>query len=364
MSAHSRAVAATLTALALALAYNSSRRALAAPARDDPSPPSSLMETGLYELGRPGVVQPDNRPFSPQYPLWTDGAAKKRWFYLPPGLSIHVAESGDWEFPEGARLWKEFSFGGRKVETRMLWKVSAERWVAASYVWNAEQTDATLAPEGGVPGIVEVAPGRRHSVPSRADCGACHGPNHTPLGFNALQLSTDRDPDAIHGEPLAPEMLTLATLVDERLLAPAPTDLVSHPPRIRSASPRTRTVLGYLAANCGSCHNGRGEIAANLPSLAYGNVMADGDAVARSFIERATRWQLPGTSEGTTLAIDPAAPERSALLARMLSRRPASQMPPLGTVLRDQQALDALTQWVALDLKRTAGHPEGERPTR
>jgi hypothetical protein len=62
-------------------------------------------------------------------------------------------------------------------------------------------------------------------------------PNHTPLGFNALQLSTDRDPDAIHGEPLAPEMLMLATLVDERLLAPAPTDLVTHPPRI---PPRAR----------------------------------------------------------------------------------------------------------------------------
>jgi hypothetical protein len=38
----------------------------------------------------------------------------------------------------------------------------------------------------------------------------------------------------------------------------------------------------------------------------------------------------------------------------MLSRRPASQMPPLGTVLRDLQTLDALTQWVALDSKRAA----------
>jgi cytochrome c553 len=348
----------TLAVLSLAAAYATSRRALPVRAADEPQPPLRLSETGLYGEGRPGVVDPRNRPFAPQYPLWTDGASKRRWVYLPPGATIDARSEHAWQFPVGTKLWKEFAFGGRKVETRLLWKLASERWIAAAYVWNDEQTDALLAPELGVAGVVEVAPGRRHSIPARADCAACHGSPARPLGFGALQLSTDRDPNAIHGEPLTPEMLTLATLVAERRLAPARQDLVSSPPRIRTASPRTRAALGYLAANCGHCHDRGSGITASVPPLTYEDVTADGDAVARSLAGRATRWQLPGAPDGSTVVVHPAAPDQSALVARMRSRRPSSQMPPLGTVVRDQQAIDAIAAWIEQDLApaRVARH--------
>ena len=45
--------------------------------------------------------------------------------------------------------------------------------------------------------------------------------------------------------------------------------------------------------------------------------------------------------------LDRAASDVSAMLARMRSRRPFSQMPPLGTVLRDQEALNAIEKWMA-----------------
>jgi hypothetical protein len=35
------------------------------------------------------------------------------------------------------------------------------------------------------------------------------------------------------------------------------------------------------------------------------------------------------------------------MLARMRSRRPSSQMPPLGTVLRDQEAINAIERWMS-----------------
>jgi cytochrome c553 len=319
-------------------------------AADEPRPPVRLSQTGLWEPGRPGVIAAGNRAFSPQYPLWSDGAAKRRWVYLPAGTTIDATDVHAWRFPVGTKFWKEFAFGGRKVETRLLWKATRERWIAAAYVWNEEQTDAALAPEAGVPGVVEIAPGRRHGIPSRADCGACHGAELEPLGFGALQLSTDRDRNAIHGEPLAPGMVTLATLDASGLLAPARPDLVADPPRIRARDPRTRAALGYLAANCGHCHDRSGEISANLPPLGWPDVAADGDAVARALVGRATRWQMPGASGAGGVAIHPGAPDQSALVARMRSRRPSSQMPPLGTVVRDQQALDVITAWIALDL--------------
>jgi cytochrome c553 len=333
--------------LAAALLAAGSRHLQVMAAESTAQPPARLSGTGLYLDGKVGVVDPRNRRFSPQYPLWSDGAIKTRWVFLPAGATIDARDDRAWDFPVGTRFWKEFTFNGRKVETRMLWKAGAAEWVAASYLWNEDQTDAVLASRLGEPDVAAVAPNRRHSIPSAADCLACHGTKRTePLGFNALQLSTDRDPNAIHGEALPPGAMTLATLVDEKLLSPRRTDLVDAPPRIRSATPSTRRMIGYLSTNCGSCHRGDGEMAVRVPSLRYSDVMPDGDAAAAALAGRTTDWQVPGVREGGSVLIDPASPESSAMLVRMRSRSPSSQMPPLGTVLRDQEAIDALTQWV------------------
>ena len=308
--------------------------------------PARLSETGLYVAGRVGVVDERNRQFSPQYPLWSDGAVKTRWVFLPPGSSIDARDDRAWEFPVGARFWKEFTFDGRKVETRMLWKTGPAEWVAVSYQWNEAQTDAVLASSLGEPDVAPVA-NRQHSIPSRSDCLACHGARRTePLGFNALQLSTDRDPNALHAEPLAAGSTTLRTLVDERLLSPTRTDLIDAPPRIGTGSPSTRRMLGYFSANCGSCHRGDGEIAVRVPSLRYSDLLRDGDAVVSSLIGRSTDWRVPSVAEGRSVLIDPTAPDSSAMLVRMRSRSPSSQMPPLGTVLRDRAAIDAFLQWI------------------
>jgi cytochrome c553 len=315
--------------------------------------PERLSETGLYVAGRPGVIAPQTRPFSPQYPLWTDGAAKARWVYLPPGRTIDASDPNDWDVPVGTRFWKEFQFGGRRVETRMIWRASRSRWVFATYVWNDEQTDAMLAPVDGVPKVVPVSANRQHSIPSVNDCTACHGTTRPgPLGFNALQLSPDRDPNAIHGEPLAPGELTLSTLLAEDRLSDVPANAFKDAPRIQTANPRTRAALGYLVANCGSCHNGRGEIAALGPVLRYDELRADADAVAARLMNQPTRWQVPDVGEGKSMVVSDAAPGQSALLVRMRSRSPSSQMPPLGTVLRDGAALERLTEWVSQDLAR------------
>lgn len=309
-------------------------------ARDEERAPERLSETGFFTLAK--------RPFSPQYPLWSDGAAKSRWVYLPPGTTIAAGDESAWDFPVGTKFWKEFTFNGRKVETRFLWRVSAARWVATSYVWNEAGSDAVRAPEDGVPNAAEVAPGRAHAIPSASDCAACHGSKTTRvLGFNPLQLSPDRDPNAIHAEPLTEQMVTLTTLMREGVLAGARADIVSHPPRIATQDPETRRVLGYLVGNCATCHNGNGEIAALAPVLKYDELVTDADAIARRLAVQPTKWQVPGVPDGASLLVNTHAPDTSALLVRMRSRRPSSQMPPLGTVLRDDEAVNAIAAWIA-----------------
>jgi hypothetical protein len=339
--------------LSVVAAHTVSRDGMAGANSDMLRPPTRLSDSGLYAAGSLDAIDPHNRPFSPQYPLWSDGAAKRRWVYLPPDVAINVGKDDEWEFPVGTRFWKEFRFNGRKVETRLLWRASVERWIFASYLWNDDQSEAVLASELGEPGVFEVLPNRRHSIPSVADCMACHGSKRPrPLGFNALQLSNDRDPNAIHGERLEAGMITLNTLAEEQRLLPARLDLVTNPPRIRTNNSRTRAALGYLATNCGSCHTGTGEIAALGPTIMHSELMTDGDAVASDLVGQLTRWQVPGLPEGSSMLVHPELIEKSAILVRMRSRQPSSQMPPLGTVVRDDKALDFLRHWIATDLAK------------
>jgi hypothetical protein len=276
---------------------------------------------------------------------------------LPPGTAIDARSLDAWDFPVGTRFWKEFAFAGRKVETRLLWRTSAAGWTFASYRWNEAQTDAELVPVEGMPNVAEVAPGRRHSIPSVDDCRACHDSARTEiLGFTALQLSPDRDPLAPHAEPLAPGMVTLATLVAERLIEPPRPELLAAPPRIQAPDARTRAVLGYLSANCGGCHNEESSLAplglflkAHLaPSHpAPSDAPSHPRTTALSHLFRPTaKWHIPHAPDGASAVVTPGAPELSALLVRMRSRRPSSQMPPLGTVLHDRDAIDLVTAWI------------------
>jgi mono/diheme cytochrome c family protein len=313
-----------------------------------PVAPALLSETGLYAGEGTTQIDPRNRPFSPQYPLWSDGAAKKRWIRLPDGAAIDATDVTRWEFPVGTRFWKEFSFNGRKVETRLLWRATADRWVFASYAWNDEQTDAVLAPETGIPGAAEIAPfdvaqgkpGKLHTIPAVTDCRSCHDSARTEiLGFDVLNLSDDRDPNAPHAETLAPEMITLRTLTEENLIYPTRPELIATPPRI-AGSPQTRAALGYLSTNCGSCHNRESSIA----SLGLLLKHTDQAALATTVNQRG-HWIVPEAQEESRL-VNPGHPESSAIVRRVKSRRPSSQMPPLGTVIVDREAVDLLSRWV------------------
>ena len=317
-----------------------------------PVAPRLLSQTGLYSDAATLKIDARNRPFSPQYPLWSDGASKRRWVRLPAGSQIDVANLEKWELPVGTRFWKEFSFKGRKVETRFLWRTSKDRWVFASYAWNNAQTDAELASESGIADIAEIASGKRHSIPSVSECRSCHDSSRTEiLGFNALQLSDDRDPNALHAESLSRDMVTLRTLVDENLISPQRPELVTNPPRIAASSPITRTALGYLSTNCGNCHNRDSSIASLGLHLKHTTRTGTGERAGEctpalaTTVGRRGHWFVPEAPEESRI-INPGHPESSALIRRVKSRRPISQMPPIGTVVADSQAVDLLTSWV------------------
>ena len=334
--------------MSLALALAATLAAVpAAPART--WPPPRLSETGLYAAGTL-TPAPDARPFSPQYPLWSDGAQKRRWVRLPRGAKIDARNPEAWVLPVGTRFWKEFSFQGQKVETRYLEKAAAGRWLYATYGWSRDQADATLVPPEGRRGVVELAPGASHDLPSHDDCRACHegAGRDAALGFGALQLSPERDPLAPHAEPLPEHALDLAALAREGLLRGAPAAWAAAPPVVVASSPAARAALGYLHGNCWGCHNELDPVSSVGMSLrvSLGAKDESEQPAVRTGLGQRSKFQVPGVAPGASLRLSPGDEARDALLFRMRSRHPLRQMPPLGSKLVDDEALSLLSRWL------------------
>lgn len=315
--------------------------------------PERLSETGLFVRGTE-VVAADVLSYSPQYPLWSDGATKRRFIQLPKGASIDASDPNAWVFPVGTRFWKEFSFGER-LETRTIERLRDGRFRYATYVWDAKLGDAILARERG-------SQVRGHDIPSRDDCRACHEGRRSPiLGFGALQLSSDRDPEAPHGESSSPGALDLAELVRRGLVVGLPKAVTSRPPRIAAASPRARAAIGYLFGNCGHCHNHDGPLASLGLDLDSSVLDADGEArIAWGTMGHSSRYRVAGAD--AHLRIDAGRPDRSVLALRMRATDRASRMPPLGSRVVDDEAVRLVDDWIARSNSPIAHSNQGPRP--
>ena len=359
LSARLRQLIAAGSMLVAALACLTSAAVLAQAAAT--SPPQNLQDTGLYADFSTLEVDPSHLAFTPQYPLWSDGAAKRRWLSLPAGGVVDGSDPDAWVFPVGTRFWKEFAFSGQRVETRYLERQADGQWLYAAYTWSPDGREAILTSQKGRRSAYALAAGRSHTIPGVTDCKACHQGGRTEiLGFSALQLSPNRDPVALHAEPRSIPDVDVSYLIEQGLLVGLPKAFVENAPRIAAASATERAALGYMHGNCGHCHNDQGP-QKNL-GLFLQHVSADRTqpAVATT-IGHPVKKPAPGQSPDAVLRVEPRHPESSALLERMASRYPALQMPPLGTELADQDAVALIHRWISeLDVSSIGPNWEGK----
>ena len=241
----------------------------AAPAVDmldvasDPAspPPPTLRDTGL--LGADGrTVRADIVAFSPQYPLWSDGATKRRWIRLPAGTSIDASQPDAWEFPRGTRLWKEFSHGRARRDAAD--RAPRGRLVALRVVRVERGRDRSDA-RAGTTGSPSTSPARRADATTsrRATTASrCHEGAPVPvLGFSrAAALVRPRRQRAARGACGRRRGRPALARRHAACVKNLPSTLISTPPRIASSDPVSRAALGYLHANCGHCHNDGGAL--------------------------------------------------------------------------------------------------------
>lgn len=304
--------------------------------------PGDVFCTGLY-LDRDATVYVEGvAPYKPGVTLWSDGAEKHRYLYLPPGSTIDTSEPDAWRFPVGTKAWKEFVVGGALIETRMFWKRGESDWASGTYVWD-EAGEAALD-TSKQPLIVMGG----YEIPTAKDCGKCHhGGSDKLLGVEAVALAL----------PTA-EGMTLERLAAEgRLSVPPPTTSVTLP---EDASGLAAAALGYLHANCGMpCHStrGLGDETELVLRLRADELWPPGITGAPPGVDAASTDAYLATVdvEPTTMSVAQKFPDalritpgdhEQSLLWLMSHRRDDYAMPPLVSHVVDEAGTAALAAWI------------------
>ncbi|MGB0870721.1 MAG: hypothetical protein ACPGSD_14075 [Flavobacteriales bacterium] len=170
-----------------------------------------LSEYNLYS-GNMSDLSPTNgyEEFDLSSSLFVNYAHKQRLIKLPNGQKIKKINEELPFFPEGTQLIKTFyyykdemnpSFGKQIIETRFLVK-SQNQWNVATYVWNENQTDATIKLNGDQTNISwkdknSINKSINYRIPSEQECTDCHQLNQevTPIGpkLNNMNIMVNRN---------------------------------------------------------------------------------------------------------------------------------------------------------------------------
>jgi uncharacterized repeat protein (TIGR03806 family) len=302
------------------------------------SPVDRLSELGIFE-GDLATQTPrsDFFGYEVNVPLYSDGASKFRFVYVPPGSALHATDDR-WGVPAGSYLVKTFyypkdardpSLGRRLLETRFLVKHQSG-FAYSIYLWNDDQTDAVAT--GGnldIPVSWIDENGIQHDdgyhVPGITLCDSCH--RGRALGLRNRQMA------GVDGGSSDDQIARLvdAGVLDQPPLEPDP--LVAP----FGSAPLADRARAYLDANCGHCHAKDGPAAGTKVYWARENT------------DQAHLPSCKATAgvDGKDRVLVPGRPEASEFLARMRSSDPFVRMPRGPLRVPDGAAIALLSQWVA-----------------
>ncbi len=263
--------------------------------------------------------------YAPQFPLYSDGATKRRWIYVPEGTSIDNADPDGWVFPQGTILFKEFSVGGKKIETRVFEKVTSQAgfsaWRASVYVWLGNQLDADLLKVDNFYNQtdIEMMPYQARVVASQyrmvtmTQCQTCHSTvKDVSQGFSYLQLSDTSKSINV----FALDTLGYFSNSINRLDYIPGTEL-------------ERAAIGYIQSNCATCHSGVGPGPHSFKHKSTSQTLAD-----EPFIKA-----ISASSGLVTFG--------SPLNSRLYNRMANKSMPRVTLITQDSAGLKLLEDWIA-----------------
>ena len=290
-------------------------------------------------------------PYDLNSPLFSDYAGKLRYVWMPDGTSAEYKEEDVLDFPVGTIIIKTFYYdhdfrnpglGRRIIETRLLIRKETE-WLAATYLWNEAQTEATWYRVGTQLNVswIDVdgnAQSTIYAVPNEIECGQCHNLDNvvTPIGpkvrnINKMYPYTDGAMNQLE------KWVEAGYLQNAPSPAQAPKTPVWNDPATGTLDERARA---YLDVNCGHCHNPQGS--ANNSGL---NLYSNETEPTTLGICKAPIAAGPG-SGGLQYSILPGKPDSSIMVFRMESIVPDVAMPELARSIIHQEGVDLIRDWI------------------
>jgi len=299
-----------------------------------PSFPAKLSDTGCAASDDPKQGSSGMIPFDVNAVLWSDGATKQRWLALPDAQSISINTNGDFQFPAGSVLRKDFYLDNKIVETRLLAYHTDGDWAGYSYEWNADASDATLLADSKTVTIGT----HKWYYPSGSDCLRCHTiAAGRSLGPETAQLNRDYT-YAATGKT-GNQVFTFSSIgLFDVALSATPANL----PALAAPDDTTKSIearaRAYLHANCSHCHRpgGPGRGGMDLRYDVAFNAMGVCDKVPDT-----------GDLDVTDARVFyPSVPEKSLISLRMHSNDITTRMPPLGRNVVDDAGAKLIDDWI------------------
>jgi uncharacterized repeat protein (TIGR03806 family) len=296
--------------------------------------PASLSATGCVSPSNAQQVAGGVIPYDINAPFYSDNAVKRRWLALPDDQKVTVQANGDFDFPSGTVLMKDFRVGEKLIETRLLMRHPDGNWGGFSYAWNAQQTDAALVQGGDAR---DIGNGQQWIFPSESQCLECHtaaanralGPETAQLNRNFLYPQTGRTAN----------QLTTLSIVGVLSSAVDAGTAASLPDPANAQAPLASRARAYLHTNCAQCHRPSGPTPSNMDlrfttALSATNACNAAPQSGDLGLGAAARLIAPGNAN-------------LSLIVNRANRRDGSRMPPLGSNIVDAAGVNLLTQWIA-----------------
>lgn len=281
-------------------------------------------------------------------PLFSDDTIKRRMIRLPAGASISWNNETALNFPVGTVIAKTFAYPDflqdmtpeeRFLETRVEY-LTSDGWFGYSYVWNEDQTDATLSLGGAVisaswtdkSGVDHT---NEYQVPNANQCLSCHEQNgrYEPLGPTARNLNR---------QAIGDSRSQLESWISTGFLKDAPKDHPQLPVYNDDATGDLNArARAWLEVNCAHCHNPAGS--ARTSGLDLRTVQND----PGKFGVMKSPVATGKGSGGRRYDIVPGKPEDSILMFRIETDEPGARMPNLARNLNHPESAELIRKWIA-----------------
>lgn len=334
--------------------------------------PRKLSETGLFTSVKDHHLAPGVLTYSVNAPQWIDNGVKERFVGLPGDSKVTFVEtSGNattWGFEDGAVAGETISLemeegnpaSRRRIETRIIVK-QENHWLGYSYLWNDEQTDATLVGARGLdlaltihaPGSPEKTRRQTWHVPSRNECMVCHSRAAAfVLGLRTVQMNRDHDYGGVADNQL--RAWNHAGIFTAPLAKP-PSAYPALPNPYDEAADIDSRARAYLHVNCSVCHVVDGGGNARMV-LTYETKLNEMKVVH----ERPIHGDFGLSGAHLVTPGDPLA----SVMAYRLSKVGRGRMPHVGSNLIDDRGVRLIREWIESLAAADATQPEGTpKPT-